>query len=430
MRALINLLLCSVLYAGMLAGCSAAYPSDRPESDDATSADTVDISILHIMDGSHPDALQAVVDSVTALHPEYRFDIHQTSTVQYAELLKSKLASGAAPDIIFGKVSEYTDIVHAGQILELTDQPFVNRLSDEVRKMMTVDGKVYGIAVDVFTLGVFYNKEMFARLHLKAPATYSEYVNVMETFYRDGIAPFARSYKDQQWIRLEFLSEWRLIASRKYPNFFLDIQTGKTKFSDYPEFKATLERFAKRLSYPSGDERDIYSDQSLQKFADGRAPMIVLHSGNLSDVRKKNPNGDFGFFASPLSDDPQENRIMESPDSAFMITAQSKRKKEALELFDYMLSPEGWKDWSSHVSAIPAAKSGVPDRNEPMLADILRYREDGKVAGDVFLYTGEAKKLEFEMYQQFALRPTVDLDDFLAEWEKKFGALRADPAPD
>jgi len=390
-----------------------------------TQTKQVEITILHIMDGSHPSALQAVTDAMTLKNANLLFNIQQTSTVQYADLLKTKLTSGKAPDIIFGKVSEYTDIVRAGQIVDLTNQPFINRLTMEVRNMMTVDGKVYGIAEDVFTLGVFYNKDMFQKYNLQVPRTYTEYIHVMETFQANQITPFVRSYNEQQWIRLEFLSEWRMIAAKKYPNFFTDIQSGATKISDYPEFKDAMTRFAQRLSYRSGEERKIYADQALQAFAEGTSPMIILHSGNLSDIRKKNPEGNFGFFASPVSDDPQENQIFESPDSAFMITSQSKHQTEALALFDFMLSPEGWSIWSEHVSTIPAMKDAVSESKEPMLEDILNYQYQGKVTGDVFLFTGEAKKLEFEMFQQFALNPEVNLDEFIAEWEKKFSVLNS-----
>ncbi|TBL81067.1 ABC transporter substrate-binding protein [Paenibacillus thalictri] len=407
------------------AGCSASTEVAPDVQQQAAAGQPVTLRIMHVMDGSHPDALKAVTDSVTRRNPRIKFDIQQTSTVQYAELLKTKMASGAAPDIVFGKVSEYTDIVKAGQIFDLSGQPFVDRMTDEVKKMMTVDGKIYGIAEDVFTLGVFYNKDMFKQYGLEVPATYSEYVRVMETFRNNGIPPFARTYKEQQWIRLEFLSEWRVIAAQKYPNFFLDIQSGAAKLSDYPEFRDTLARFAKRLSYKSGDELGMYAYQALQSFAGGKFPMMILHSGNLTDIRKNNPEGHFGFFASAFSDNPDENKIFESPDSAFMITSQSKHKAEALELFDYMLSPEGWNDWSTHVSAIPAMKNAAPAKSEPMIDDILAYQKAGKITGDVFLYTGEAKKKEFEMYQQFASKPGVNVDEFVKQWEKQFQGTNA-----
>jgi raffinose/stachyose/melibiose transport system substrate-binding protein len=411
------------LVLSLISGCSASQETNTAGLPKSEAKQPVKLTILHIMEGAHRKALEEVTDSITKKNPNIIFDIQTTSTVQYAELLKTKIAAGDAPDIMFGKVSEYTDIVKAGQILDLTAYPFVNNLTDEVKKMMTLDGKVYGIAEDGFTLGVFYNKDMFKQYELEAPETYSEYVKVMDTFQKNGTPPFVRSYKDQQRVRLEFLGEWRPIAAQKYPNFFLDIQSGKTEFSDYPELRDTLARFAKRLSYKSGDEFSIDSDKAIQLFANGKAPMIILQSGYLNDIRKINPNGNFGFFASPISDNPDENKVVESPDSAFMISSQSKHKAEALKLFDYMLSPDGWKDWNKYVSEIPVMKNVKSEKSEPMLDDIVKYQTAGKMTGDVFLFTGEAKKKEFEMYQQFASEPDVNLDEFIKQWEKSFRDL-------
>ena len=59
----------------------------------------------------------------------------------------------------------------------LNGQPFLKDYTSAALAAETYNGKTYGIVSGEYQEGVFYNKTVFAKYHLRAPTTYSQFLS-------------------------------------------------------------------------------------------------------------------------------------------------------------------------------------------------------------------------------------------------------------
>ena len=162
--ALASLCAASVFAAG---GSDKAGPSKAP----------VTIRVFHFMsEQSKRDGLDKMIALFNASNPDVKVVVEATDFNSFSATLKTKIAAGDAPDVIFGRPKMFAELVSAGQLLDLSGQGFLANVAASSLESMKVDGKVYGLPLDVQTMGVFYNKALFEANGWKVPATYSELI--------------------------------------------------------------------------------------------------------------------------------------------------------------------------------------------------------------------------------------------------------------
>ena len=143
----------------------------------------------HMSEQTKRDGLKNLMDEFTKENPNVKFEEEAISQDSYKNTLKTKLAAGDAPDIIMGTPYEYTDLVDAGHIMDLTGQSFYNNIQDLAIPSVKIKDKLYGIPLDVQAHGIFYNKDVFKEAGVEVPQTYSDLVKVCETLKSKNIVP-------------------------------------------------------------------------------------------------------------------------------------------------------------------------------------------------------------------------------------------------
>ncbi len=99
---------------------------------------------------------------------------YEPITGDYWQSTKTSVAAGTEPDIYYMDIFQFPFFAQQGVLMPLDDlmagtdtskEAFIPTLMDA----FVYDGKVYGIPKDFNTLGLFYNKEMFAAANLAEP---------------------------------------------------------------------------------------------------------------------------------------------------------------------------------------------------------------------------------------------------------------------
>lgn len=112
-------------------------------------------------------------------------------------LLKTRLASGDAPDIYsLHAAFDAADFEKGGYLPDLTNEPFVGKLMDDVRDIVTINGKVFAVPMESFAWNYLYNKTIFEQYGLTPPTTLTEMKQVVETLNSNKVTPFMLPYKD------------------------------------------------------------------------------------------------------------------------------------------------------------------------------------------------------------------------------------------
>jgi raffinose/stachyose/melibiose transport system substrate-binding protein len=383
------------------------------------------VTIYHHMgEQAKRDALQAWADEVTRRNPNYRFEITVISDAnEYRAIIRTRIAAGDPPDIMFGAVRDYVNLVEAGHIMDITNMSFTRNFEPHVIEGSRVNGRIYGVPVDFGLIMVFYNKDIFNRFNLQVPRTYAEFLQVCRTLQANGVNPLALGFRDGWTAGVDFMQEWYMILNR-HPNFFRDIDAGRARFADFPEFRRAVERSRERFQFALANPFGTSNDESIQMFAAGRAAMLPNGTWSVATVRELNPQGNFGLFALP-ADREADTVARLFTDDCFMISSRTRNIDAVTAFFEYALSPEGMNLWTEKTSLIPAVP-GITLRNpHPMVADAQNQINSGRTifADTVYQPTGQLFDIFFGRFSaDFLADQTRTIDQWIAELDAEYAA--------
>lgn len=423
MKKFVAVLLATALISSAFSGCG--NPSANGSSSAATSlSQKTTLHIMHYMgEDTKRSGLKNWTNGFTEKNANITFSIQELPSLQFKSTLQVKISSGDAPDIIMGKPHDNSELIESGQIMDLTGQPFLKIFNKEAISASTLNGKVYGVPVDSMAIGVFYNKDLFKKYNATVPKTYNDFLKVMKTFSDQGQIPFARPFKDANNPALDLLSTLTpLIFKYNSTDMFTQIQSGKKKFSDYPMIQTAFTQFADRLSVKSGDDLGTDTAACLMQFASGKYPMLIDGSWATGDIVKDNPNGNFGFFATPTSNVESENTMYEAVDDSWMVSAQTKGKDAVIRFLSYISTPERASEWAATtkcITVIPVTNSETLSGPAKDISDILK---SGRVANYDRLtgFSGEAGTKFSQDVQMFVSLKDRNVQKFIAQLDNDF----------
>lgn len=155
--------------------------------------------------GQHK-VIEAVIADFTAKHPNVTVDeTYRTLDADKTATLAA-LNAGAGPDIVTANngETEMGPMVRAGQLVNLSPYSATygwekNYLSPSLwaRAKYTADGKtfgegnLYGVPLYGELVGVYYNKDLFAKYGVAVPKTLGDFEKAAQTFKNAGVVPIA-----------------------------------------------------------------------------------------------------------------------------------------------------------------------------------------------------------------------------------------------
>ena len=124
--------------------------------------------------------LQAAAEIYMEAHPDVTINVESVQGGDYSTSLNAKLLQEDGPEI-FG--AELTDMAGSFKDLleDLSDQPWAEAMSDEIKASCSVDGKILALPVSVEGYGLIYNKEIFEAAGIDA-STLTSYDAIDEAF--------------------------------------------------------------------------------------------------------------------------------------------------------------------------------------------------------------------------------------------------------
>ena len=409
----------------MVLAVSMLFAGGNRASSSGTGTQAQTVTIYHHMgEQAKRDALQAWCDEVTKRNPQYRFEITVISDAnEYRSIIRTKIAAGDPPDIMFGAVRDYTNLVEAGHIADISSMPYISNFDRNVIEGSIVNGKIYGIPVDMGLIMVFYNKDIFARYNLQVPKTYAEFLQVCRTLTSNNINPLSLGFRDGWTAGVDFMQEWYMLL-KKHPNMFRDINAGQRKFADYPEFRRAVERSRERFAFASANPFGTNNDQSIQMFASGRAAMLPNGTWSIATVMELNPQGKFGLFALP-ADQEADTVARLFTDDCFMVSSRTTKMNAVTALFNFATSSEGANIWAEKTNLSPAVR-GVTLRNpSPMAADAQAQINAGKTifADTLYQPTGQLFDIFFGRFSaDFLSDQSKSIDQWITELDDEYAA--------
>lgn len=372
-----------MLLSLVLAGCSSSSASEESSADGKKV-----IKFMHLWpEGSSNAQFTIVKDVITEYekeHKDIKIETEILNPDQYREKLKVLASSNELPDIGMTWSDGFIQPYVEGDMLAPLDDVVENNpdLKDAfipgVKESYAVDGKTYGLPLELNISYVFYNKEIFEKYGLEAPKTFSEYKKVVKTLADNGVVPATVGAKDGWPASFWFM----YLADRIGGSTILtDVIKGKAKMDDPAIVKAAEEiqnlvdmgGFVKGASALSNDDAKGY-------FMNEQAAMFLTATWELPnyttspDVTQefKDKIGYFKFPTYEGGKGTEINSYVGGPGVGLFVAKDSKVQKEAKDFVGYLVKRWGEKSVVD-AGVIPATKVDTASLDlAPMYIEILK----------------------------------------------------------
>ena len=307
----------------------------------------------------------------TQANPSIKIAFQGFEPQNYGTALSTALAAGRGPDVIHIRAYGGTEqFAKAGYLTPLTSAnvPEIGNLPAAAigSVSMRSDKQVYAVPFASQTLGLFVNREIFARLNVKVPETWAELLATCNTIKQTGggIFPLANGMATAWMVEVFtsiFTSSWH---GRE---FVADMLAGKVTFEDPRYVEALGKLLELREHMPTGFAGVDYAT-AQQLFMSGRAAMFAGGSFEIANFRRQNPNLAMEFHAPPSRTAGAPRLVSLFYDGGYAVNAKSEKSAAALQLVRHMATPAFGTRFSALLGNVsPIRGATIAD---PMLARV------------------------------------------------------------
>lgn len=346
-------------------------------------------------------------------------NLEMPSSDQYESVLQARLTGDDAPDLYTVHCNNLEVYNTAGNLVDLSDQPFVSKLYENVRDTVTIDGKVLAVPIESMAWGVLYNKAIFAECGLTPPSTLDDLKNIVEVLESKGYTPFLLAFQEQWVPQLMTALTLGDKVSGDLPDWVERMYSDEGSYEEVREIFDVID-----LIMQHGTDRAMEegSEAGAADFANGKAVMFAQGTWAAGTILETNPDFELGVFALPINDDENCTRVNLSTSTTLAVHPSSKEMDLALEFANYVLDDNDSSALFQSCTFNPIATCHTYDAAS-WVSDASVYVANGRAYQDLVLpsaVTDEQGKLLQEYYVG-----TVTVDQFIARMDEVFQQANA-----
>ncbi len=228
------------------------------------------------------------------------------------------------------------------------------------KKSMTIAGRQWGVPYTYYQWGVYYRKDIFAKLGIAVPKTFDEFVAACAKLKENGITPITIGTK-YLWTAAGVFDYLDLRVNGY--EFHMDLTNGLVPYTD-PRVNAVFDAWD-RLVKPGYFLKNhaAYSwQEALTPMVKGDAAMYVMGNFAVAPLREAGLSDDqLGFFQFP-SITPGLPMAEEAPTDTVHIPSKAKNKTDAKRFLIFMARADIQEEVNKILGQLPVnSASGVSD---------------------------------------------------------------------
>ncbi|MGN7396534.1 ABC transporter substrate-binding protein [Peribacillus frigoritolerans] len=336
--------------------------------------------------------------------------------------LKAEMATGTGPDIFTNSGYENAKLWR-NYLEDLSGEPWINQAYKESLTPVTLDGKIYGMPVNLEGYGFIYNKDLFKQAGITdQPATLSELTAAAEKLQNAGITPFATGYYED-WKLGDHLMNVAFAQQKDTDAFIRNLNNGTEKISTNQTFKDLLTLLDLTIKY--GNENPLSTDYTMEVnlFTSGKAAIIQQGNWIQPMIDQASPDMNIGFMPIPINDRPLKEALVVSVPNYWAVNKQSipEKKKEAKKFLNWMvLSEQGKRFMTEEFKFIPAFKNIKTDDIGTLAEETLRNYKDGNTVPSNWFHFPVEIREEFGAATQLYVGKQLNRNQLLNEYQKSW----------
>lgn len=344
MKKFLSVVLVGTMVAGMVAGCAKNTDDTNSDSGESSEKPYEGVKITFMKDtASTSDGVEAVIDlAKEKLGLEVELELIP-SGAEGDNLIRTKLASGDMPDLMsYNSGSLFYALNPEEYFMDLSNEPFIEKLDENFVKATSVNGKAFGIPLFASQAGaIVYYKPIYEELGLKIPKTWDEFLENCDKIKEAGKVAMIGTAGDAWTAQLIFFGD-NYNALKKVPEFPEKFDAGEMKFATTPAMVESFNKYADLYDYYNEDYLAATYNDGCDMIATGQGAHWPALTQVLSNIESLYPDAmdDIGVFGIPGDDPDDMGLTLWMPNGIY--ASKDTKEPEAVKAFmDLYVSQEG-----------------------------------------------------------------------------------------
>ncbi|ANF98422.1 extracellular solute-binding protein [Paenibacillus bovis] len=383
-KALPIIMVLVVMLSLALSGCTSS-DNNASGSQGGSNGQTV-IKFMHLWPEGSSNAQYTIVNEIIQdyekQHPDIKIQTEILGNDQYREKLKVLASSNELPDVGMTWSDGFLKPYVEGQLFTPLDDVIDANLKDTfipgVKESYAIDGKTYGMPLELNISYIFYNKELFKKYNLQVPKTYSEFKNIVKTLNDNKVIPAAVGNKEGWPGSFWFMY---LVDRIGGPTILTDVIQGKRSFDDPAIVQAATEvqNLVDMNTFEKGNS-GLSNDEAKGYFMNEQAAMFLTATWELPNYTTSPDvpqafKDKIGYFKFPLYEGGKGtdiNSYVGGPGVGLFVAENSEVKEQAKDFAAFLVKEWGNKSVTD-AGVIPATKVDTAGKKlDPMYVEILK----------------------------------------------------------
>lgn len=347
------------------------------------------ITVWHWMTDREPVFQELAKRYQEKTQVKVNFDLYAPSDA-YSQKVRAAAQGGTLPDIfgILGEKRDFASFIKAGHILDLTSYMETNNgawKNSFFSKVLAVnefpEGNrygvkpgIYGVPIDVMTIQMLYNKDLFKTLGLnpeRPPLTFEEFLEIGKKISATNRGGSASGGKQTNihglvsgWGELWMID---CLANNYAFNIMgqdkvLATIRGEVPYTD-PDWVRVFRLFKEMQD--SGVLANglvtMINKTAERIFANGKAVFAFNGSWCVNVYKGMNPDLNYAAMLPPQASDKYPMAIWGGAGSSFMVNARSSNKEEALKFLQWITERDQQAYLAQSTNNLPANKDSLSE---------------------------------------------------------------------
>jgi len=361
-------LLAGMTSLGLVAGCGSAgnSTSNGNSNSSASSGKTVTLEFFNRYPNQpYHQFFQTAIKDFENQNPNVTINEVDALNSDYKQKIDVVLGSNNAPDIYFSWGGAYADnFVSNQRALDLT--PYINKDKSWSGQLIqsqfgayTFNSKTYGVPVYMDAKVMMYNQDIFKKLNLTPPTTFSQLLADSKVLKNAGYIPIAFGGKEN-WAVGHYLTtlNQRIVA----PSVLQADANAKTGSFTDPGYITALQKLQQLIPYMTPDANAVSDSDAQSSFLQQKAAMYYNETIGLSALSAATFNFSWFNFPSVAGGQGDPSELTGAPEG-YMISPTTKNPDIAMKFLEFMTSkPEAEKmvkttQWASTVKGAVSSQN-------------------------------------------------------------------------
>lgn len=349
-------------------------------------------------------AFTAIIKKFEQENPDIKVSYNEYDHEAYKTALRNWLST-SPPDVVYwfagNRMKEFVNRGLFDDVSDLWQKEGLDKGMSSVMRVVTIDGKQWGVPYTYYQWGVYYRKDLFEKNGLGVPKTWDEFLAACKKLKGAGVTPIAIGTKFP-WTAAGWF-DYLNLRTNGY-DFHMQLMDGKVAYTDqrvkkvFDHWRQLIEPGYFLANHPS------YSWQEALPFIlNGKAAMYLI--GNFAAANFGDKKDLMGFFPFP-SLNPAVPPAEDAPTDSLHIPARAKNKADARKFLAFMARPDIQSELNMQLGQIPPHQQARTKEDPFLLAGAaLLQAAQGKAQFYDRDTSPELAKEGMKGFQEFMVKP-------------------------